>query len=78
MDKYLSILASSEVALVIDVRKNPLSRKKGFSKRAFAGALSDAGIAYRHLPALGIASSLRQNLKLPTFDEVVRLDEHPT
>jgi len=54
--EYIEILVTNDVALVIDVRKNPLSRKKGFSKKALASALSEVGIAYRHLPELGIAS----------------------
>ena len=38
---------------VVDVRLTPLSRKPGFSKRALAAALTEAGIQYLHLPALG-------------------------
>ncbi len=65
IQEYISILKASDVALVIDVRKNPLSRKKGFSKKALSEALSSAEIAYRHLPELGIESSLRRGLKKP-------------
>jgi uncharacterized protein (DUF488 family) len=72
--EYIAILQSSDVALVIDVRRNPLSRKKGFSKKALSGALSDAGIAYRHLPELGIESSLRKNLKGPDDYKVLFQD----
>lgn len=38
---------------VVDVRLNPLSRKPGFSKRALAAALGEAGLQYLHLPELG-------------------------
>lgn len=38
---------------IVDVRLNPISRKPGFSKRALAAALSDAGLHYLHLPELG-------------------------
>jgi len=40
-------------AWVVDVRLNPISRKPGFSKRALAQAVADAGLDYLHLPALG-------------------------
>jgi uncharacterized protein (DUF488 family) len=46
-------LVAGGVAVVADVRLAPVSRKRGFAKRAFAAALADAGIGYRHLPALG-------------------------
>ncbi len=38
---------------IVDVRLTPLSRKPGFSKRSLAAALTEAGIQYLHLPALG-------------------------
>lgn len=41
------------IAWVADVRLTPLSRRPGFSKRVLAAALSEAGIGYIHLPALG-------------------------
>ena len=37
----------------MDVRLNPISRKAGFSKRALAQAVADAGLDYLHLPSLG-------------------------
>ncbi|NYI42613.1 DUF488 domain-containing protein [Demequina lutea] len=40
-------------AWIVDVRLNPISRKAGFSKRALAQAVADAGLDYLHLPALG-------------------------
>lgn len=41
------------VSLVVDVRLNAISRKRGFSKKALSAALADAGIDYLHRPALG-------------------------
>lgn len=41
------------VELVADVRKTPLSRKAGLSKKALAAALEEHRIRYVHLPALG-------------------------
>jgi uncharacterized protein (DUF488 family) len=50
---FLAGLARDGVGVVADVRLTPVSRKRGFSKRALAEALADAGIEYRHLPVLG-------------------------
>jgi uncharacterized protein (DUF488 family) len=46
-------LASSKVAVVIDVRLNPSSRKPGFSRKSLSAALARAGIDYEHEPDLG-------------------------
>ncbi len=50
--------------VVIDVRELPLSRKKGFSKTAFAAALKDAGVAYEHRPAFGCRKPIRIQYKI--------------
>ena len=49
---------------MIDVRKNPISRKKGFSKTKLSEQLKEHGIKYFHLPNLGIESSLRKTLSM--------------
>jgi uncharacterized protein (DUF488 family) len=49
----VTTLKEADVALLIDVRAVPQSRKPGFSKRQLAAALDEAGIAYVHLQALG-------------------------
>ena len=51
------------VTLLCDVRRNPLSRKYGFSKRTLARGCEGVGIRYEHLPELGIDSVERQDLK---------------
>lgn len=71
VDQYLKQLLDAGVRLLCDVRRNPLSRKYGFSKSALSGALSSVGIEYRHIPELGIESDLRKNLK--TFADYQRL-----
>jgi uncharacterized protein (DUF488 family) len=62
IDAYINTLIQNNVALVIDVRRNPISMKYGFSKTRFRDYLNRAGINYEHIPALGIESSLRKNL----------------
>jgi uncharacterized protein (DUF488 family) len=49
----VTTLKDAKVAVLIDVRAVPQSRKPGFSKRQLAATLDEAGIAYVHLQALG-------------------------
>jgi uncharacterized protein (DUF488 family) len=51
--ELVEVLTRRGVSVVVDVRLNPISRKPGLSKRRLADALSEVGIAYRHLKALG-------------------------
>jgi uncharacterized protein (DUF488 family) len=63
LDDYLAQLRAAKVTLLCDVRRNPVSRKKGFSRRALAAACAEAGIGYAHLPELGIASAERKEVR---------------
>ena len=53
VSELIGLLKANGVVTVVDVRLNPISRKKGFSKKALAAALTDAGIEYRHERELG-------------------------
>lgn len=53
LDDVIAALRGGGVELLADVRALPLSRRPGFSKTALAGALNEAGIAYRHMKPLG-------------------------
>jgi uncharacterized protein (DUF488 family) len=65
LDEYLEQLQKAGVKLLCDVRRNPLSRKRGFSKDALREALELQGIKYRHFPTLGIPSAERRELETP-------------
>jgi len=62
IDGYLDRLIRNDVQLLCDVRKNPLSRKTGFSKRQLSGYCERVGIEYRHIPELGIPGHRRRKL----------------
>jgi hypothetical protein len=64
LEGYLNALLRDGVTLLCDVRRNPLSRKYGFSKVTLSKACEGVGIRYEHLPELGIASDERRNLKM--------------
>jgi uncharacterized protein (DUF488 family) len=53
LDKFVEGLTKWDVFTLVDVRLNPISRKRGFSKTALQTALQAAGIQYRHEPTLG-------------------------
>lgn len=61
-DGYLNRLIKNNVKTLVDVRRNPLSRKYGFSKRTLSETVNKLGIEYVHIPELGIASDKRQEL----------------
>ena len=46
LDDLVARLQAAEVAVVIDVRRTPASRKPGFSRRRLSEALEAAGIEY--------------------------------
>ena len=62
LEGYINRLIRYGVKVVCDVRKNPLSRKFGFSKTALRRSLESMDIEYRHFPELGIPSDKRQEL----------------
>jgi uncharacterized protein (DUF488 family) len=66
LEGYLNQLLQAGVTLLCDVRRNPLSRKYGFSKLTLSKACDGVGIRYEHLPELGIASDQRRNLETQT------------
>lgn len=77
LESYLNQLIKAGVTLLCDVRRNPLSRKYGFSRSALKTACESLEIRYEHLPELGIASENRKELKTQAdydslFDEYER------
>ena len=61
-DTYLDQLTEYNIQCLCDVRKNPLSRKYGFSKRTLSSTCKNIKIHYKHLPTLGIDTHHRQDL----------------
>jgi len=62
LETYLNLLLRSGISILCDVRRNPLSRKYGFSKNALKSGCEGVGIRYEHLPELGIPSEERRSL----------------
>lgn len=62
LEEYLNRLLKNDVKVLVDVRRNPLSMKFGFSKNQLKNYCNSLGIEYQHIPEVGIQSELRQEL----------------
>ena len=70
-ENYLNSLIRNGITVLCDVRKNPISRKYGFSKSTLQNACEKIGIEYRHFPELGIPSYERTDLRYQSdYDEL--------
>jgi uncharacterized protein YwgA len=65
IEEFINILIGDDVRLLCDVRKNPISRKFGFSKTKLKHITETVGIKYVHIPELGIDSDKRRSLRSP-------------
>jgi len=68
LDSFLHMLNAHRVDLVVDIRRNPVSRKKGFSRSALADFLAGQGIEYVHVRELGVPTELRDELRCGVCD----------
>jgi len=62
LGRYLHKLMINQVRVLCDLRRNPVSMKYGFSKKQLKSAAETVGIAYEHIPELGIESDKRREL----------------
>jgi len=63
IEAFINALIQNDIRLLCDVRKNPLSRKFGFSKGTLEHITETVGIKYVHIPDLGIESDKRSSLE---------------
>lgn len=66
--QVIAALNSAEIALLIDIRDAPISRKPGFSKKMFGASLEAEGIRYWHVRALGTPKAGREAAKRGDLD----------
>ena len=66
---FVRLLVDCGVRLVVDVRLNAVSRKRGFSKTALAAAMRTVGVEYRHEPSLGNPVANRTAFSREEHDE---------
>lgn len=63
IDLFITTLVKNGIGTLVDVRQLPLSRKRGFSKKALAGALAGHELGYLHIPALGCPKPVRDRYR---------------
>lgn len=63
LEEYLNRLIRNDVKVLVDVRRNALSMKFGFSKKQLQTFCANLNIEYLHVPEVGIESDQRQQLK---------------
>lgn len=73
IERFVAALIASKIQTLVDVREVAISRKKGFSKKALASALSEVGIDYVHLKALGDPKPGREAAKRGDFTEFKKI-----
>ena len=71
--EFLAALKEAKVERVIDVRAVPNSRRPGFSKNILRNELSEAGIEYVHLRALGTPADGRAAARAGRTDDLRRI-----
>lgn len=59
IESFCNTLIQNGIRTLCDVRKNPVSRKFGFSKKKLEHIIKTIGINYIHIPELGIESDKR-------------------
>jgi uncharacterized protein (DUF488 family) len=62
LEEYLNRLIKNDVKVLVDVRRNPLSMKYGFSKSQLQRYCENLHIEYVHFSEVGIESEQRQAL----------------
>lgn len=78
LEEFINLLIKNDIRLLCDVRKNPISRKFGFSKAKIQHILQTIGICYVHIPELGIESEKRTNLDTINDYQTLFLDYEAT
>ena len=79
LEMYLQKLVRNNVKLLVDVRRNPLSMKFGFSKTLLKRYCNSLSIDYLHIPEVGIASEQRQELKTQSdYDALFKVYQKTT
>lgn len=74
LEEYLNRLIKNNVKVLIDVRRNALSMKFGFSKNQLKNYCNSLGIEYLHIPEVGIHSEFRQELNAQSdYDKLFSL-----
>jgi len=73
---FIATLKTVGIECLVDVRAVPQSRKKGFSKKALATAVQEAGLKYIHFEELGDPKEGRIAARNGAIKEFVQVYEY--
>ncbi|MDG5800640.1 DUF488 domain-containing protein [Marinilabiliaceae bacterium ANBcel2] len=74
LEQYINKLIVNDIKVLCDVRKNSFSMKYGFSKKQLKTTCDGVGIAYIHIPEVGIESDKRQELNTQAdYDKLFKI-----
>jgi uncharacterized protein (DUF488 family) len=72
---FVAALKAAKIKTLIDVREVANSRRAGFSKKALAASLNEAGIAYIHMKPLGTPKAGREAARKGDTKTMTRIFE---
>lgn len=72
---FVAALKAAKIKTLIDVREVANSRRAGFSKKALAASLDEAGIAYIHMKPLGTPKAGREAARKGDTKTMTRIFE---
>jgi uncharacterized protein (DUF488 family) len=73
IEDFIATLKVVGVERVIDVRENPLSRRKGFSKKILSALLQANDVDYVHLKGLGDPKEGRDAARAGDYEKFVQI-----
>lgn len=73
LDDFIATLRAADVHTLLDVRELPISRRRGFAKKALSTALAANRIQYVHLKGLGDPKDGREAARAKDFDKFLRI-----
>jgi uncharacterized protein (DUF488 family) len=75
LDRYVEVLKSRGITMVVDVRETPWSYKRGFSRKPLTERLNMEGISYVHVKSAGNPSRNRK-MGLPQEEVIALYKKH--
>lgn len=76
VDELVDALVEAGVSVLVDVRQNAISRKRGLSKRALGEKLEAHGISYVHEPTLGNPRDNRDGFREQRPGSIAAFEAH--
>lgn len=73
LNDFVATLVHSDIEILVDIRDRAQSRRPGFSKSVLSSSITEAGIEYVHLKALGDPKDGREAARAGDFHRFRRI-----